>query len=256
MKYLLYISLILGVGNISAQVISPQVLNAAGNSRALGSTGVSISDNVGEPFTLTLGSGASISQGFLQPDALTLTTPTVILIHNDVPCHGRNEGNISTAITAVPGYSLVYVWTPTTVCPAGNCSSLDSLSAGVYTLQATFTYTTAGNKIVIYQITDTVVIRDVNGPCKVKVFTGVNINGSNQNDHMYIQNIEEFPNNRVTIYNRWGIQLYDQRSYDNTTVYWPSQDDRIKLLPSTYFYVLDLGDGSKAIKGWVELIKN
>jgi hypothetical protein len=43
-----------------------QVINAAGDHRQLGTSGVWISDNVGEPFTETIGpmNGLMITQGF------------------------------------------------------------------------------------------------------------------------------------------------------------------------------------------------
>jgi gliding motility-associated-like protein len=88
------------------------------------------------------------------------------------------------------------------------------------------------------------------------VFTGITMNGDGLNDVLFIENISEFPNNRLTVYNRWGTQLYDQQKYDNLTNAWPTADDANKLVSSTYFYVLDLGDGSKPLKGWIELIKN
>jgi gliding motility-associated-like protein len=93
-------------------------------------------------------------------------------------------------------------------------------------------------------------------PCRLVVFSGVTPNRDGQNDVWEIENISEFPNNRVTIYNRWGNELYDVKGYDNKTKFWPSEEMLNKLVSSTYFYVIDLGDGSRPLKGWVELIKN
>ena len=81
-------------------------------------------------------------------------------------------------------------------------------------------------------------------------------NGDGKNDVFTIENISEFPNNRVSIYNRWGRLLYDEKGYDNTTTFWPRRDEGGNLLPTTYFYVIDLGDGSAVIKNWLEVLKD
>lgn len=89
--------------------------------------------------------------------------------------------------------------------------------------------------------------------CKVKIYNTVSVNGDSKNDKFQIDNIGQFKNNRVMIYNRWGQKLFDQTRYDNETVFWPEQGKA--PIPSTYFFVVDLGNGSPLIKGWVELIK-
>lgn len=260
MKRLTYLFLLLG-GGLFAQTITPQVINSAGSHYVM-SNGASLTDNVGEPFTAMLGpvDDAIITQGFLQPEVFTAMTPTVTLAKNDVTCADKDDGRISTAlnVTLPSSYTVSYIWTPTTACPAQNCSTIDSLRAGTYSLKVVISYSTlgVGIKTMTASVTNSVqTVTDLNGPCKVKIFTGVTINGGN-NGHLHIENISEFPNNRITIYNRWGAQLYDEKGYDNITKFWPTSDDLNKLLPSTYFYVLDLGDGSKPIKGWVELLKN
>ena len=266
MKFLSYLFLVLGSG-LFAQSISPQVINAAGGVRPLGNAGATLSDNVGEPLTDMLGpsSNAIITQGFLQPEVVATQNFTITLFKTDVSCADKDDGSISTVFNTPPppGYQVSYIWTPTVVCPGKNCPSIDSLRAGTYGLTVLVKYTTLAG----VQKTDSVkiaptntnakstTVTDLNGPCKVKIYTGVNINGGN-NGHLHIDNISEFPNNRLTIYNRWGAQLYDEKGYDNTSKFWPAKDDLDKLQASTYFYVLDLGDGSKPIKGWVELVKN
>jgi gliding motility-associated-like protein len=90
----------------------------------------------------------------------------------------------------------------------------------------------------------------------VTVFNGVTPNGDGRNDKWMIDGITEFPNNSVMLFNRWGRKIYEEKGYDNESKYWPLNDDLNELLSSTYFYIIDLGNGSKPIKGWVELIKN
>jgi gliding motility-associated-like protein len=259
MKYFLHLLFLTLGGGLCAQVISPDVLNSAGAHQNLGNGGASITYNVGEPFIETIGpsSNVMVTQGFVQPMTMAAYLFTVTAFKNDVTCADKDDGRISTALTtAASAYQLTYLWNPSTACPGNNCTSIDSLRAGRYDLKVIASYLLPSGTIKKDTIADTTIyITDANGPCKVKIFTGVNIDGGS-NGHLHIENISEFPNNRLTIYNRWGGQLYDEKGYDNITKFWPGTDELSKLLPSTYFYVLDLGDGSKPIKGWVELIKN
>lgn len=71
-----------------------------------------------------------------------------------------------------------------------------------------------------------------------------------------IRGIENYPNNEFSIINRWGNVVYKKSGYDNT---WDGTANTgvnygTDLLPEgTYFYILDLGDGSKALKGYIYL---
>jgi gliding motility-associated-like protein len=88
------------------------------------------------------------------------------------------------------------------------------------------------------------------------VYNGVTPNNDGRNDKWYIGNIEEFPDNNVVLFNRWGVKVFETKGYNNESNYWPTGDMLGKLLSTTYFYIIDLGNGSKPVKGWVELIKN
>lgn len=273
MKNIFYIIILLSSGHwLRGQgvTISPQVLNSAGSSRSVG-TGtniINLTDNVGEPFINTLSSGVMISQGFVQPEEVSSNDFTVTAFVTDVYCSGKNDGRISTAInTTAFNYNAKYFWKPAALCPNNDCTSLDSLKAGDYSLTVVFSYTTltgAAEKTIVVSPSPsttarpsvTLKVQDLNGPCMLKVFTGITINGDGLNDHLYIENISEFPKNKITIFNRWGAQLYEESGYDNINKFWPRPDDVNKLVPSTYFYVLDPGDGSKIMKGWIEIIKN
>jgi gliding motility-associated-like protein len=96
--------------------------------------------------------------------------------------------------------------------------------------------------------------------CKLKIELGFSPNGDNNNDTWQITNIEEYPNNAVRIYNRWGNLIYEVKAYNNANHAWGgessgkwilSQD--LKVPDGTYFYVIDLGDGSKTIGGFIVL---
>lgn len=92
--------------------------------------------------------------------------------------------------------------------------------------------------------------------CEITVFSGVTANNDGLNDVLTIQNIESYPQNKVSVFNRWGKEIFSISGYNNKDKSWPMPEEVSKLLPSTYFYIIDLGDGSRPLKGWVELIKN
>jgi len=242
--------------SVQSQTIMPQVINSAGDHRAIGSSGLTITDNVGETFIQTVGSGnIMITQGFLQPDVISKLGPAVSVIKNDVSCSDKKDGNISVSVSNITSNQQVnYIWSPSTVCPTGNCSSIDSLIAGTYTVVVVITDTTTSAVDSIKP--QPVIINDLNGPCKVKIYNAVTYNGDGINDYFIIDNISDFPDNNVIIFNRWGLKVFETNGYDNVTKFWPNKNDAGGLPSSTYFYVINLGNGTPALKGWVELIKN
>lgn len=78
---------------------------------------------------------------------------------------------------------------------------------------------------------------------------GFSPNGDNINDYFEIQNLGNYPQNKLVIMNRWGSEVFSKSPYDNSFNGLSSQG---KELPDgTYFYILDLGDGSDVFKGYL-----
>lgn len=238
--------------------ISPQVINAGGDSRPVGSTGITITDNVGEPFTETLNQNSSmITQGFIQPETVSVIGFSATARVTNVTCYDKNDGEIVMKITKpviAVNYAVTYSWTPSNTCTT-RCDSIVGLSPQTYTVNMFITYTNSVGSVKNDTLTQQIIVAGSNELCKIKIYNGISANGDGANDVLTIDNIEEFPKNRILIYNRWGSQLADIKGYNMTTNSWPSKDKLANLPPSTYFYILDLGDGSKPIKGWIELFK-
>jgi gliding motility-associated-like protein len=119
-------------------------------------------------------------------------------------------------------------------------------SAGTFTLTVTVTdENTCKNSDQVEIIVD---------PGIVKIYTGFSPNDDGYNDFWVIDNIELYQNSILKVYDRNNVLLFESKGYAND---WPGTFDKgngKKLLPGTYFYVLDLGDGTGAYKGTVTII--
>jgi gliding motility-associated-like protein len=95
-------------------------------------------------------------------------------------------------------------------------------------------------------------------PCDISIPNGFSPNGDGVNDLFVISGISKYPNNKLTIFNRWGNIVFDADNYNNT---WDGRCTEgltfgSGILPDgTYFYILDLGNGEKARKGYIYLNK-
>ncbi len=76
-------------------------------------------------------------------------------------------------------------------------------------------------------------------------------NGDNINDVWRIGNIEFYPNSKVFVYNRYGQQVFFSEGYGNP---WDGKSKDKPLAPSTYYYIIDIGDG-KRTTGWILLLR-
>ena len=80
-------------------------------------------------------------------------------------------------------------------------------------------------------------------------------NGDGLNDVFVIRGIEQFPNNKLRIYNRWGVLVWDADGYGQDNVYFRGESngrvviDQDRLLPvGTYYYVLDYTNDAGSLK--------
>ena len=89
----------------------------------------------------------------------------------------------------------------------------------------------------------------------IEVFNVVTPNGDGVHDVLTIRGLENFPNNTIKIYNRWGVQVYMTRAYDSQgNVFDGTSQGRVtvdaenKLPVGTYFYILDFEDNNGSMK--------
>jgi gliding motility-associated-like protein len=92
------------------------------------------------------------------------------------------------------------------------------------------------------------------GDAEPEVFNVVTTNDNGKHDFLNIRNITLFPNNRVSIYDRWGNNVFEKDSYDNINgTFTGISSSGKELTEGTYYYVLDKGNGSERITGFIML---
>ena len=84
------------------------------------------------------------------------------------------------------------------------------------------------------------------------LFNQISPNGDGINDAVYINCIEDYPINTLQIFDRYGNEVFTASGYDNT---WMGTGKNGDLPKGTYFYILDLGDGTEVRKGWIQIIR-
>ncbi|WP_405223940.1 Ig-like domain-containing protein [Dokdonia sp. Asnod1-B02] len=103
-------------------------------------------------------------------------------------------------------------------------------------------------------LTNNVSQADITPSC-IKVFNEFSPNGDGFNDTFTIRCIESYPENNLKIYNRAGNMVYEMDGYANvwrgTSTSNGTVNENDGLPSSTYYYILDLNDGSEPLTGWV-----
>ena len=80
-------------------------------------------------------------------------------------------------------------------------------------------------------------------------------NGDNRNEKWLIEGIENYPNNEVSIYTRWGQEIYKKRGYSEKKA-WDGMINSRKAASGVYFYIVDINDGqSEPYKGTITLVR-
>ncbi|WP_051662770.1 gliding motility-associated C-terminal domain-containing protein [Flavobacterium sp. KJJ] len=87
------------------------------------------------------------------------------------------------------------------------------------------------------------------------VYNAITPNGDGINDSFHIEGINKYPENKVEIYNRWGVKVYEANSYNETDVMFRGYSDgRVtinrgdKLPTGTYFYILSYKKETKMVE--------
>ncbi len=115
-----------------------------------------------------------------------------------------------------------------------------------------------------YNVTYTLTVTDMNGcsdndtvavtlkqDYNVVISNLITANGDGFNDTWFIENINFYPQNKVVIYNRNGMEVFQMEGYNNS---WNGTYNGSQLPDGTYYYVLEFTDTGEVLKGAVTVI--
>jgi len=106
-----------------------------------------------------------------------------------------------------------------------------------------------GNAVILIEVGEP-------GSPPVTVYNAISPNGDGKHDFLEIENIEFYPENKVTLFNRWGDVVYESDGYNNSDVAFKGQGKSSgELSAGTYYYSVDLNDGTEVLTGFVMLNK-
>ncbi|MFN0032869.1 MAG: Ig-like domain-containing protein, partial [Flavobacteriales bacterium] len=186
-------------------------------------------------------------------DCYTITDTTAysddVSLNDDVPANSTYTlGTLPANGTMSMNSSGEFTYVPT-----GNGELFDN-----------FTYIVCMNPDSCIEVTCCIIIEHI--AQLLSVPAGFSPNGDGVNDVLIIQDIEYFPENTLTIFNRWGNIVYEKEGYNNTEA-WAGETEAggvvvgSKVPEGTYFYVLDPGPnsipgGTKKLDGFMVIKYN
>jgi len=168
-------------------------------------------------------------------------------------------GNTITSVTVTPTTSDpdATVKVNGTTVASGTASGAINLAVGANTINVvvtasdnvtTKTYTVTVNRasggadsynpgISVTKPTDTPILAEND----IQVHQAISPNGDGLNDFLQIDNIGQYPDNKLTIMNRNGQLIYEAKGYDNSSKAFDGHSNKNgqMQLPGTYFYQLD-----------------
>ncbi|REJ80060.1 MAG: hypothetical protein DWQ44_06855 [Bacteroidetes bacterium] len=120
-----------------------------------------------------------------------------------------------------------------------------------------------GNTVLTWTITDgtcsavdtlVVSLQDA-ASCELELPTGFSPNGDGFNDGYFVKGLDRYPENVLTVFNRWGNEVYKKENYVNNE--WTGQNNNGDELPDgTYFVVLIISNQDIRLNDFVDLRRN
>ncbi|MVN90635.1 T9SS type B sorting domain-containing protein [Mucilaginibacter sp. HME9299] len=117
------------------------------------------------------------------------------------------------------------------------------------------TATQAGNNnyLPATAIVRNVEVKNTAGKIEIEVHQAVSPNGDGINDVFFIEGINKYPGNKVTVYNRNGVKIFEVDGYDNVSKVFNGRSNINGQLQQagTYFYVIQFmaGDAGRRASG-------
>jgi gliding motility-associated-like protein len=183
-------------------------------------------------------------------------------LQNQVSCIGNKDGRYNLNLLNVNGAITIWLVNTETLkldtlvsnktFTASNLNfPIDGLVKGSYKSVILYFASDGSNssEVRTFQITENNIV------CNVNPTNGVTPNNDGINDDWIIKGIEEFKDNEVEIFNRWGQSVWKEKAYNNSSVVFKGLNSKgDKLIDGTYFYAIVPDKNTKPIKGWLEIV--
>ncbi len=88
---------------------------------------------------------------------------------------------------------------------------------------------------------------------KIKIPSGFTPNDDGTNDTWVLEGIEDYPDSEISIFNRWGGEIFTTKNYANNPFDGKKGNDFLPM--GTYFYVIKTGDTVPTQTGYVTLVR-
>ncbi len=90
-------------------------------------------------------------------------------------------------------------------------------------------------------------------PDSLRTFTALSPNGDGRNDVFIIDGLQNYPNNSVCIFNRWGNQVLNVKNYQND---WSGTWNGVNLPDGTYYYIVrDESNKAILLTGYLQILR-
>jgi gliding motility-associated-like protein len=201
-------------------------------------------------------------------DTIFITVyPNIIDESISVNAGSTTTGSIGTNDS---GTGLTYGTTPVTG-PTNGTIVLNTNGTYTYTANSGYTgfdtvvVTVCDASVPALCSTDTIFITINEVVTGIVIPKGFSPNGDGINDNLEIKGIENFPDNNMKIFNRWGSIIYEADHYDNTSVKWEGTSTGKMVIgdekapEATYFYILVYKDAKgeeQKMVGYIYLNRN
>ena len=162
--------------------------------------------------------------------------PLVVTTAGDTTICSQIGETATISCNTTGGYGpFYYLWSP-----GGQTSTSVTVAPELLTTYTIEVTDSCGTKTVGQNITVVIL-------CELEVPNIITPNGDGSNDLLLIENLEQYPNSLLQIFDRWGRKVYESADYQND---W----DGGKLAVGTYFYILTRSD-EKSYHGTLTLLR-
>ncbi len=168
---------------------------------------------------------------------------------DDITIPNNTSASLS-AIVYPAGGNYTYSWSPATSVVNPNSNSTKTISL-ISDTQFVITVTNIETGCLAK---DTITVRIEDDDNKIlNIRNGISPNGDGNNDIWWIDGIENYQNNTVEIFNRWGDKIIEYHNYNNNNVAWDGKNKSGKLVPDgTYYYLIKIPN-EKSFTGWIQV---